>query len=452
MSKDELSSFQMYEKLLQQEAIDSSFGSILARSHHDEEDAEVFMTSKELVKNKEKLEELGIVAPIQHDEEPETIHFKRYNKRREHKYTEKEMEVIRNSCYNTIVHDYGTFDWYHVSDEERKKHDDLAEISLKLAKIKRTYRRLDQYIEAMRVVYQAWEMLSKNNFVHTKKEFFSMIAEGRIVSNRIIMPKLKRLDQFNIDMIIGYISNPDLDISHLAPKKVESDIFIPDDEIETDEEEMARLLSEEDIQYLLQYEDNPEPLEVETVKPRFIKGYNQRNLKRRKNESKEDFAIRKSLSRMLQKIESSSHYKGFGRSYMITHSLFEPVKETKSFWDDMKFNGSWASDSDAFLYDIALNERMMEERPPNERYLTYGDKALDKFFRTLEDNGVSTIDLRRRMGNVTSNKIKEKITKKENRRREASIIQRIEKLNKSSKFKKIANKAEEALSRYREGE
>ena len=34
---------------------------------------------------------------------------------------------------------------------------------------------------------------------HFKEEFFKMVAQGRIVSNQIIMPKLKKMDNYNID-------------------------------------------------------------------------------------------------------------------------------------------------------------------------------------------------------------------------------------------------------------
>ena len=237
------------------------------KKFQDEDDGEMFLTSKEIAKAKDPSDVSK--AAYDHNEDPETLQFKRYTKRREHKYTDQEMEAIRASCAKSIVHDYGVYDWYHTSDEERKKNDELSEISLKLAKLKRTYRRVDQYIEAMRVVYQAWEILSKMNFIHTKKEFFSLVAKGKIISNRIIMPKLKSRASYNMDMIVGYISNLDMDISHLAPKKEIDldDIFLSDEELESKEKEMKRLVSEEDVQYVYDHEENPEPMAIELVKP-----------------------------------------------------------------------------------------------------------------------------------------------------------------------------------------
>ena len=77
---------------------------------------------------------------------------------------------------------------------------------------------------------------------------------------------------------------------------------------------------------------------------------------------------------------------------------------------------------------------------------------LKNFFKILEDNGVNTVDLRRKM-NITSDAISEKeakMSKKENKKLESDIIQRIDKLNKNPKFKKLVTKAENALNKYYE--
>ena len=270
------SSLSMYEELLAQQSehedtrIEDLLGpSKLGKYIDGDDDSEDFVTSTEIVKTKEKLEKkLGITTSDDDGVIEESVHFKRYTKRREHKYTEREMAEIRNSCHRTIVHDYGEFDIYHISNEERARNDQLAEISMKLSKLKRTYRRVDQYIEAMRTVFEAWSLLERTNYLHTKEEFYKMVADGRIVSNRIIMPKLKRMDQYNIDMIINYISNPDLDASHLVPKKTERDhdSFFDDDFNEESElDEMQRLLSKEEVEFIMNGSGNAPKIEPATI-------------------------------------------------------------------------------------------------------------------------------------------------------------------------------------------
>ena len=132
--------------------------------------------------------------------------------------------------------------------------------------------------------------------------------------------------------------------------------------------------------------------------------------------------------------------------------MFDVSKEPKSFWDDLYFDGSWTNKDDLFLYDMAVREELLKQHPPREKYLTYADKELAKFFSTLEENGMNVIELRRKM-DCTSEDIAEaenKRTKKENKKIESALIQRITKLNNSPKFKKIVGKAENALNKYYE--
>ena len=176
-------------------------GDSYSDSSDNYDDSESFMTSKDLVEQKEKIEKQNpnINIPIISPDIEEEVHFKRYTKKRAHKYTESEMKAIRESCVSTIVHDYGERDIYHLSDEERRKNDMLAELSMKLSGVKRVYRKVNEYVEAMRIVVEAWQLLEKNNYIHTRDEFFDLVADGTIVSSRIVMPKLKKSDQYNMD-------------------------------------------------------------------------------------------------------------------------------------------------------------------------------------------------------------------------------------------------------------
>ena len=436
----------MYSELLDSEAKDKSFRR--KGGNFDEEDGEVFVTSKELAKQKEEFEK-ATGSPADHDGViEEEAHFKRYTKRRKHKYTEAEMEQIRDSCRNTIVHDYSENDIYHLSDEERQKNDMLAEMSLKLARLKRTYRRADQYIEAMRIVFEAWELLEKNNYLHTKDEFFELVADGKIVSNRILMPKLKGMNRYNIDLLIMYISNPDLDASIFAPKAMDDDDFFSD---ETEEEQMTRLLSVQEAEAILNEDDviDPPTIEVEEMKRKYIKGYDRRSKK--KKGKKKDRMIRESVGELLRKIENSRMYRDY-TSYTITTNIFDVEKEKPSLWDEHPMTDSWADEDAVRLHELELQEAMMEQHPEDERYMTYGDKALQQFYRISEEHGVNMVDMRRRIDGDAEEISRKKLelSKKENKKMEAGLIQRITKLNQSKKFKKLASRAESALENYKE--
>lgn len=489
---------EMYEELMAKSNLDNDNIIHGKKFDYDEDDeSEDFFTSKEIVKQKEDIEERLGITPSQDDGIiEEDVHFKRYTKRREHKYTEKEMEEIKQSCEVSIVHDYGENDIFHMSDEERANNDMLAEMSLKLSRLKRTYRKIDQYIEAMRVVVEAWELLEKNNYVHDKDEFFKLVSEGKIVSNRIIMPKMKKLDRYNMDLVIKYISNPELDPKDLMPEdtnnswdkydnsKIEEryeqyiNEYIENHKDEYDDEtsydlrekaseyaeeqiqtdEMERLLSPEEAQFILDKADNPPEIRVKDIPEKQIKGYDDRNItsfKKKKKLSKKERYIRSNLHDMLIKIQTNPTLNSSGdyySSFMLTNSMFEQEEIQTNPLDKLQFRGSWADDDAVFLYDLAVREELLKQHPPKENYLTYSDKELANFFRILEENGINTVDLRRKMNcsDDALTKAKTKQTKKDNKKIESAILQRITKLNDNKKFKKIVNKAEKELQKYSE--
>lgn len=448
-----------YDKLLNDQ-IGGNFYERMDNSSDD--DVETFVTSKEIIEEKQKLDEAGIRKNLPFGIEPpdveEEVHFKRYTKKRVHKYTESEMNQIRAQAQNVIVHDYGEYDIYHMSDEERAKNDMLAELSLKLSGVKRVYRKVDQYIEAMRIVVEAWELLEKNNYIHTKDEFFELVRDGIIVSSRIVMPKLKKIEQYNMDSIILYISNPELDPKDLLPAKqtkTYDDWYDDEDDDENEEDMIERLLSPEEVQYILAHKLDPEIMVTPELKPKYIRDYDSRNLlssrKKKNKRSKKDKAIIQDAHDILNKIQNN-HASDYSRSYMAINSMFQVPEKKKDMWDDLYYTGSWTNDDEMFLYDIITEEERMRQKAPNETYRTYGDIELTKFFQTMEANGFSTLELRRKMEETDedSKRKESDSVKKENKKIESAIIQRITKLNNNPEFKKLIAKAEKAVNKMDE--
>lgn len=273
------------------------------------------------------------------------------------------------------------------------------------------------------------------------------------------MPKLKGIDKYDMDTIIKYISNPELDPKDLVPTKEEKrdswyDQFLKEEsgeDYETEEEMMERLLSPEEVQYIIDNADNPPEFKVKDIKPKFIRGYDRRTFGKTKHKmNKKERYSADSIHDILNKIQSNPNNRGSesNRSYLVTNSMFEPPKKEKDIWDDLRFDGSWADDDAVFLYDIAVREELMNQRVPGNAYVTYGDRELNNFFKVLEENGVNVIELRRKM-NMSSDEMKAAETKKEkkeNRKIESAILQRISKLNQSPKFKKMAAKAEKEIN------
>lgn len=225
-----------------------------------------------------------------------------------------------------------------------------------------------------------------------------------------------------------------------------------------EEEETKRLLSPEEVQYILDHRDEPEEFKVKDIKSKMIKGYDKRGFHdyKKKKKGKKKNKVKQyqieSLHDILNKIQSDPNNRpeyGYSRSFMVSNSMFEPVKPPKNFLDDIVFDGSWTDKNDLFLYDLVIREEMLKQHPARSRYTTFADQELQQFFKLLEENGVNTLNIRRNMNmsDDTVHTIEEKSTKKENKKMESILIQRITKLNSNSKFKKLVSKAEEALNK-----
>ena len=436
----------------------------LSAKEVEDDDEEDFISSEEIVKMKHlpDLSKDGPILDTVNDSEMEEVfHYKRYNQGKQHVYTEQELEQIKASCMNTLVHDYSSQDEYHLTDEERLKNDNLKELEIKLSKLKTIYRQVDQYVIAMRTVMEAWKILEeKENILFSEPEFYKMIKEGKISHPRVPMPKLKNADKYNLDLIITYISNPELDPKDLVPKKSSKyNSSLDEDEDyydETEEDRMNRLLDDKEIQFIIDNADNPPEIKVIPMKNKYIQGY-KKTIFSKKNKHKGNKIqkrITKDIHDLLNKIQMDpNNYRGSGisRSYMITSSLFSPREKEKSIWDDVRFQGDWSNKWDVELYDILERIKLSELEYPGKRFITYADQELNRFFSILEAHGINTIELRQKVTKGTTiNDVVEVNKKKENKKLEAQIVQRITKLNNDSKFKKLVAKAEHALANYNE--
>ena len=445
-------------------------------NQYDANDAlsETFMTSEEMEQAEQQAQGNDgtssiPLAPVAPDVEEE-LHFKRYNKRRVHKYTEKELEEIRESCKKVLVYDYAEKDTYHLSDEEIYQIDSLREIRVQLSTLHKLYNRVDEWVKAMRIVMKAWKILEeKDNYLYTTEEFYQLIGEDRIYHNAIIMPRLKGMNTYNLAMLIQYISNPEMDPTDLLSEeqkrrqKMYSSSFYDDEdeeEEETEEEKMERLLDPEDVELLLKEDVNegepPMYLNVASVKD--VQGYDQRTLSSKKlkklpKRKRAKAYARHNLHVMLNKIQNDPSTRenrfgfGYGYSSLLTKSMFEPQKE-ENVWGDLKMQGSWASDSDTYAYELQMRDALLNQHIPGISYRTYGDDELDRFFNTMEAAGLNVLDLRRRM-NMTVEEQNSRFvesTKKQSKKLEAAILQRITKLNGDPKFKKTIERAEKALA------
>lgn len=429
----------------------------------DDAEMELFVTSEDKAREAKLREERD-----QRDHRPgayrqpeESVYFRFTDKSRVRKYTDEEMARFREGARRVIVHDYGESDFYHLTDEERERNDQLASISLKLGNLKRIYRSVDKYIEAMRVVYQAWSILAENNLLHTREEFFEYVAKGIIVSNRILTPKLKGITGYNEELLLQYVSNPTLDPKDLLPKQIPDldDYYYAD--VEEQKFEMDCLLSPSEIEYVVRHDELPDEeriiLPVKPIKRKFLKAYDdQQGLgkrKRKRGMKKVDRDLQPDMTAILKRLVKSdadrNPYAAMSSFNSLT-DIFDASKR-KSVWDQVPYAGSWQDDEEVELYELAISEELMREPVPGGGGITEGDQANQIFYRTMESMGISIVDWRRNSigGDGTYLREKNRRSRKQNRKLERRIISRLGEMQSDPKFKKLIKRSEKSLIDYR---
>lgn len=436
----------------------------------DDNELELFATSEDIERERERIAKELEGKPgsriIQAPEE--TVYFRRYNgELRQIRYTEAELQSFREGCRAVLVHDYAENDYYHISDEERAKNDKLAVLAMKLGGLKSLYRRVDEYIMAMRVVYEAWSILADTDPLFTRDEFFERVADGRITSPRIPKPTLKGIDKYNQDLLFQYIANPKLDPKDLLPPS-DDDLYNNDYLYgESDEEwnlETMRLLDYDEIEAVRYYEkgDPNYNIPVQTVKKKYMKVYRD-SLdygigKKKKNKFKKgEKKFAKSTIAMLKKIQGNQNRRSYlsGGVYDFGFTdIFAEREREKTVYEKIPYRGSFRNNDALWLYNLTVDTEKMSMPTKTNPHKTYGDVRWERFFRDLEESGVNTISLQRMLDEVRypkmdprQNQLDQKREHKQNRKVEKKIINRIIALSDNPKFKKLIKKTEEEYSR-----
>ena len=111
--------------------------------------------------------------------------------------------------------------------------------------------------------------------------------------------------------------------------------------------------------------------------------------------------------------------------------------------------GSWANDDDVWLYEQRMEAAILSAPSQRRRYLSNGDEKLEEFFNTLERNGMDVLELRRNIGfEETDNRIAEKRKAKENKKKEARLLARIDKMQSDEKFKAFVKKYNKNIEKH----
>lgn len=156
-------------------------------------------------------------------------------------FTEKRVSQFLEDYDCSVVNDFG--DDFHYTDEERQKKNKYYETFQKLRRYKHKYKRLDQFVVAMREALKCLDIVAEDNGVFNPDKFKTMFMKGDIVICGLTLPKLTgRVRKYiSFDYLTDFILS-DKDPSELTKKNVDdvytdedldkmSDTLLTDDEI-----------------------------------------------------------------------------------------------------------------------------------------------------------------------------------------------------------------------------
>ncbi len=144
----------------------------------------------------------------------------------------------------TVVNSFG--DDYHCSDKEREERNKFAKDAKKIKSMKRIYRKLDEYVIAVREHLKFLDKVAEGNGVYEPDEFKKMFFKGKINIVGMRFPKYKGANrkEINYKYLAEFVLSG-ADPSEIIPKWQRGDYEDPDmEEIVND------MFTKEELEYI----------------------------------------------------------------------------------------------------------------------------------------------------------------------------------------------------------
>lgn len=161
---------------------------------------------------------------------------------------ERRIQQLKTDYDCVVVRNFG--DEYHLSEEERAEKNRFYEAFRTFSKYKHKYRKLDEFVEAMREALKCLDFVAENNGVYAPEEFKKLFYRDKIYINGLVFPKYSGKNKKNIswDYVTDFILS-DKDPKEILPSK-EDNIYSEEelDDLESElftEEELERILKPE---------------------------------------------------------------------------------------------------------------------------------------------------------------------------------------------------------------
>lgn len=167
--------------------------------------------------------------------------------RKERKVSPEKFQQMLKSYDEVVVNDYG--DEYHMSEEDRKKKFKYYEVFSRLAKCKRKFRKLDEFVKVYRISMECLKAVADSNGIYKPEDFTMKVLKGKIKVFGLNFPKYIGKDRKDINWkyVINYIMDPSLDVNELTTIN-ESESSDPNDE-----ELMRTIFSDEKLEEIREF-------------------------------------------------------------------------------------------------------------------------------------------------------------------------------------------------------
>ena len=154
-------------------------------------------------------------------------------------------EKIKEEFDCVVVHEFG--DEYHLSEEERIAKNKFYEAFKVFSKCKHKYRKLDEYVVAMREALKCLEFVAENNGIYPPDKFKKLFLKDKIFINGLTFPQFRGRERKTIswEYLTEFIMS-DRPASEINPKH-DDDILSSDDlenleDVLFDDGELDRIL------------------------------------------------------------------------------------------------------------------------------------------------------------------------------------------------------------------
>jgi hypothetical protein len=351
-----------------------------------------------------------------------------HNKKLKPVYMSEERINNLKARYDCVcVNEFG--DDYHLSEDERRSNNQFYDAFKKFSKFKHKYRKLPEYIDAMREGLKCLDFVAERNGFFSKEEFKDLVAKKKIIVTGLQFPKYTGKDRKKLDwkFVNEYILSDEpsenvFGISHRYDEDVEDPVL-------TDEEKEIVLtpLTEEEIMAEEEYNALDQD---QLIGKNIVLSLSGKNKKKFFKDNPEIFNIIKELNlEERRNYDLSSMVYGFLSEDINNIDMYDKKRnDVKVTGDDIpEFKGKLSSSADFNRYMRALEEyenTNIKYKDTQGRYISNEEREYSELRDALDRGG---FNIRAFYNNAEKEKKLKKINK-EAKKREAELKRRLTKI------------------------